>query len=122
MLSRYTPLPTIGTHDLTASRAFYEHVLGFAPHRVENEGVVYTAGTGMFIVEPTASLAPQKMTFLVPHDDFDALVSALAAADVALDRYEFADRVSEGGTTTTANERGVWFKDPAGNVICVETH
>ena len=125
MLSDYEVIPTLPTSDLKRARAFYEQVLGFVAHTVENEGVIYNTGTSRFMVYPSAFGGTNRattMAFQVPHEQFDAEVAALREAGVTLDTFEFADAVWEDGVMHLGEERGVWFRDPDGNTISVETH
>jgi catechol 2,3-dioxygenase-like lactoylglutathione lyase family enzyme len=125
MLSDYEVIPTLPTSDLKRARAFYEQVLGFVAHTVENEGVIYNTGTSRFMVYPSAFGGTNQattMAFQVPHAQFDAEVAALREAGVTLDTFEFADAVWEDGVMHLGEERGVWFRDPDGNTISVETH
>ncbi len=125
MLNEYEVIPTLPTHDLKRARRFYEDVLGFVAHTVENEGVIYGTGTGRFMVFPSAFSGMSQataMAFQVPHDAFDAEVAALREAGITLDTFEFADAIWEDGVMHLGEERGVWFRDPDGNTISVETH
>jgi catechol 2,3-dioxygenase-like lactoylglutathione lyase family enzyme len=125
MLSDYEVIPMLPTHDLQRARAFYEGVLGFVAHTIENEGVIYGTGNGRFMLYPSAFSGTSQataMAFQVPHDDFEAEVAALRKAGIALDTFEFADSIWEDGVTHIGEERGVWFRDPDGNTISVETH
>lgn len=125
MLSDYEVIPTLPTHDLKRAREFYEGVLGFVAHVVENEGVIYNTGLSRFMVYPSSfsgTCQATTMAFQVPHDDFDAEVVALREAGIDLDTFEFADAIWEDGVMHLGEERGVWFRDPDGNTISVETH
>ncbi len=125
MLSQFEVIPTLPTSDIKKARAFYEGTLGFVAHTVENEGVIYNTGTSRFMVFPSAFAGPgnaTRMSFQVARDQFDSEVAALRAAGIALDTFEFADAVWKDGVLHIGEERGVWFRDPDGNVISVETH
>ncbi len=125
MLGHYNPIPTLGTSDLKRARTFYEDTLGFIPHTVENEGVLYTCGDSMFLVFPSAFAGTNRatyMSFQVPAEAFDGEVAELKAQGITLDTFEFGDAVWEDGVMHYGEERGAWFRDPDGNIISLETH
>ena len=125
MLGQYDVLPTLATSNLKKAREFYEGTLGFAPHIIENEGVAYRTGTGMFMLYSSGSAGTNRatyMSFQVPAEAFDDEIAELKAKGIALDTFEFEDAVWEDGVMSFGEERGVWFRDPDNNFISVETH
>lgn len=125
MLGNYTAIPVLPTSDLKRARAFYEDTLGLVPHTVEHEGVLYTTGEDLLLVCPSAFAGTNRATavaFQIPPDKFDDEVEQLRAAGIMLDDFEFGDAVQEDGVTKYGQEMGVWFQDPDGNYIAVETH
>lgn len=125
MLGQFDAVPTLATSDIAKSRDFYENVLGFVPHAVQNEGVIYTSGSGLFMVYPSAFAGTNKATYVsfqIPNDQFDSEIEGLRRAGITLDEFEFADAVWEDGVMHYGEERGVWFRDPDGNILSVETH
>ena len=125
MLGNYTAIPVLATSDLERAREFYEQRLGLVPHTIEHEGVLYQTGEDLLLVAPSAFAGTNRATavaFQVPADAFDAEVAALREAGITLDEFEFGDAVWEEGVMRYGEEKGVWFKDPDGNIISVETH
>jgi catechol 2,3-dioxygenase-like lactoylglutathione lyase family enzyme len=125
MLSQYDAIPTLPTSNLQKARQFYEGTLGFVPHVIENEGVLYSAGSDMFLLYPSGFAGTNRatsMSFQVPAEAFDEEVAELRRRGIVLDEFEFEDAVWEDGVMSYGEEKGVWFRDPDGNTIAVETH
>lgn len=124
MLSDYVPVPTLGVRSLEQARAFYEGVLGFSPVGDVPDGVMYRAGTGQFLVYPSAYAGTNKataMSFSVPADAFDAEVAALRDSGLIFQTFEVEEMVWEDGVATMGEMKAVWFADPDGNILNVET-
>lgn len=125
MLSDYSPIPTLAVADLPRARTFYEGVLGFTPTGDLPEGVLYAAGTGTFMVYPSAFAGTNKATavsFAAPADAFDAEVAALRAAGIAFQTFELEGITWDDGVAAFGEGyRSVWFEDPDGNILNLET-
>jgi catechol 2,3-dioxygenase-like lactoylglutathione lyase family enzyme len=125
MLGDHNPIPTLAVKDVQKARDFYEGVLGLSPAGEPPEGVVYRAGNSMFLVYPSAYAGTNKataMSFQVPADRFDAEVAALREKDITFQTFD-AEGISWDDGVATAGDafRGVWFEDPDGNILNVET-
>jgi catechol 2,3-dioxygenase-like lactoylglutathione lyase family enzyme len=125
MLGDHNPIPTLAVKDVQTARDFYEGVLGLAPVGEPPEGVVYRAGTGMFLVYPSAYAGTNKataMSFQVPTDRFDDEVAALREKDVTFQTFEAEGLTWDDGIASMGDVfRSVWFADPDGNILNVET-
>ena len=124
MLSEFTPVPTLAVRNLEQARTFYEGVLGFTPVGDAPDGVMYRAGSSQILVYPSAYAGTNKATaasFQVPAGAFDAEVAALRASGLVLQTFEVADMSREDGVATMGEMRAVWFADPDGNILNVET-
>ena len=125
MLGDHNPIPTLAVKDVQTARDFYEGVLGLAPVGKPPEGVVYRAGTGMFLVYPSAYAGTNKataMSFQVPTDRFDDEVAALREKDVTFQTFEAEGLTWDDGVASMGDVfRSVWFADPDGNILNVET-
>ncbi len=120
MLSDVTAMPTLPTADLDRARAFYEGVLGFVPGDDLPEGVRYRAGHGAVLVYPSQYAGTNQATalgFEVDPDRFDEEVSALRAAGVSFDTFEWEGVVWEDGVASMEGGKAVWFRDPDGNIL-----
>lgn len=129
MLSDCSPIPTLATSDLDRSRAFYQGLLGFKPKEEMVGGIFYSSGSGSFFVYPSTYAGTNKatsMSFELSPKEFDDVVGTLRTAGLTFDTFDaegitWHDGVGEMGD---GNEgmRSVWFSDPDGNILNVETH
>lgn len=124
MLSDYTPAPTLATKDLASAREFYEGVLGCTPMADVAGGVMYSAGASQFLVYPSSFAGTNKATYMafqVPAEAFDSEVDALRAKGIEFQTFEYPDVSWSNGVATIGEQRAVWFADPDGNIINLET-
>ena len=124
MLGDITPTPTIAVSDLARARDFYENVLGLTvDSEMPEAGVVlYRSGNGRVQVYQSSSAGSNKATYAtwqVP--DIAACVEELKAKGVTFEHYPDMPGVTlEGDVHVWDKEKAVWFKDPDGNVLCVD--
>jgi len=124
MLNDYAAIATLGVSDLSRAREFYENVLGFTPRSDVADGVVYSAGSGAFLVYPSAYAGTNKataMSFQVREDAFDAEVADLRAKGIEFQTFDIEGIDWDDGVATFGDSRAVWFADPDGNILNVET-
>ncbi len=125
MLSDYSPVPALAVKDLDRARAFYEGTLKFTPDDDVAEGVVYRSGGGSFLVYPSSFAGTNKATavsFDVPGAAFDGEVAALRQAGIELQTFEMEGLEWTDGVATAGPMRAVWFADPDGNILNLETN
>ncbi len=124
MLSDYPPVTAIAVADLERARQFYEGTLGFTPDEDVPDGVLYRSGGGSFLVYPSAYAGTNKataMSFAVPGDAFDGEVAALRGAGIEFQTFELDGMEWQDGVATAGPMRAVWFADPDGNILNLET-
>jgi catechol 2,3-dioxygenase-like lactoylglutathione lyase family enzyme len=129
MLSDFTPMPTLATGNLDAAREFYEGTLGFRTAEDFNGGLMYEAGAGRFFLYESTHAGTNKATYMafqVPADRFDSEVDALREKGVVFQTFEYPGVTwTEDVATMPAGEgtvqRAVWFADPDGNILNLET-
>lgn len=124
MLSDFVPIPTLGVADVGRSREFYEGVLGFTAQREAGGGVMYGAGGSAFLVYPSGFAGTNKataMSFQLPDAAFDAEVEALRSKGIEFQTFEAEGLTWHDGVGVFGDSRSVWFADPDGNVLNVET-
>lgn len=126
MLSSATATPTIAVSDLARARQFYEQVLGF---QVENEVpeagvVVYKSGAGRVQVYVSSFAGSNKSTYATWEvEDIKACVEELKSKGVSFEHYaDIPGMTLEGDVHVWDNEKAAWFKDPDGNILCVDQH
>ncbi|HKT86620.1 MAG TPA: VOC family protein [Novosphingobium sp.] len=114
----------VGTNDVTASKAFYDGVMGALGHeagQLMNEGaaVLYRTETGMF-----AAVTPRNGE---PATHANGGTIGLAAASPAAIDAAHAAGLANGGTcdgepgprAAFPGSYGAYLRDPAGNKICL---
>ncbi|MEN0070172.1 MAG: VOC family protein [Propionicimonas sp.] len=125
MLADYVPVPTLAVKDIQRAREFYEGVLGFTPRTDVPDGVFYTAGSSAFLVYPSAYAGTNKATAMslqVPEGSFDAEVGALRDKGVSFQTFDMEGITWTDGVATFGDQyRAVWFEDPDGNILNVES-
>jgi catechol 2,3-dioxygenase-like lactoylglutathione lyase family enzyme len=125
MLADHAPMPTIAVRDLARAREFYETVLGFAPQGDDAlSGVLYAGGGRTFLVYPSAAAGTNRatyMSFQVPADAFDAEVAALRTEGITFLTFEMEGITWDDGVGTWEGSKAVWFTDPDGNILAIET-
>ncbi|MGV8965055.1 MAG: hypothetical protein ACOH2F_02135 [Cellulomonas sp.] len=61
------------------------------------------------------------MSLQVEPDAFDAEVAALRSKGLTFQTFELDGLVWDGGVATMGDQKAVWFADPDGNVLNVES-
>lgn len=126
MLGNHTPTPTLAVTDLARAREFYEGVLGLTAQGDPPEGVMYGAGSGSLFVYPSSFAGTNKATavsWMVDADSFDAEVAALRDKGVEFMTFDAPGMSWDDGVASMGEGagRGVWFADPDGNILNVDT-
>jgi catechol 2,3-dioxygenase-like lactoylglutathione lyase family enzyme len=125
MLADFAPIPTIAVTDMSRAQEFYQGVLGFTATGNAPEGALYSAGGGSFLVYPSDFAGTNKatyMSFQVPAEAFETLVGDLRAKGVSFLTFDtpvgtWTDGVADFGE----GARAVWFEDPDGNILNIDT-
>jgi catechol 2,3-dioxygenase-like lactoylglutathione lyase family enzyme len=127
MLSQIAPIPTLPTKDMAAARRFYEEVLGFPQGEEQMDGVLFKAGPGQFFLYESDFAGTNKataMSFELDQTSFDADIAALRSKGVHFQTFDLPDGIPgewNDGVVTMGPVKAVWFADPDGNIINVET-
>ena len=124
MLSDSTAIPVLAVTDLERARSFYEGTLGLRSSRDAAEGVLYAVGGGELLVYPSSYAGTNRATavsFQVPGEAFDAEVADLRSRGITFDTFDAEGLEWVDGVATAPGMRAVWFSDPDGNVLNVET-
>ncbi|RYV52046.1 VOC family protein [Pengzhenrongella frigida] len=124
MLADYLPIPAIAVKDLERARAFYEGTLGFSPAGDVPDGVMYRAGNSGFLVYPSEYAGTNKataMSFQVTPGAFDDEVAALRAKGLSFQTFDIDGLVWDGDVAIMGDAKAVWFADPDGNVLNLES-
>ncbi len=127
MLSDFDSGATVAVKDLEVARNYYEGILGFAPAAEVPEGVLYSSGSGRFLVYQSGFAGSNKATYIgftVPDDKFDGEVSALMAKGITLDTFDVTGWEGaswEDGVLMADGGKSAWFRDPDGNILNITT-
>lgn len=124
MLGDHDSIAVLSVKDLEHARTFYEGVLGLTSPRDVPEGVVYTAGSTIFLVYPSSFAGTNRataMSFQIPPDQFDAEVQTLREHGVTFATFEAEGLTWVDGVASYGGLKSAWFEDLDGNVLNVET-
>lgn len=121
MLGDKTAFATIAVKDMNAAKKFYEETLGLAPEGGEEYGgILYKSGTSRIFVYQSEMAGTNKATAIGWNagDDLDKIVADLKSKGVTFEQYDNLPGVTrEGDIHVMGDLRGVWFKDPDGNIL-----
>ena len=120
MLGGKDAAATLAVSDLQRARDFYENTLGLAPFLEVPESILYTSGNSMVLVYPSEYAGTNQATAATwaVGDDFEAIVQGLKTKGVTFEHYDdLPGTTREGDVHLVGELRGVWFKDPDGNIL-----
>ncbi len=126
MLNDSNAVPTIAVRDIEEARAFYEDVLGLTVQdEMPKAGlVVYRSGNGVIQVYQTENAGSNQATYLSWEvNDIESIVASLKEKGVEFEHYpDMPEARLEGDVHVwegDEDEKGAWFKDPDGNILCM---
>ena len=111
---------TLAVGDLERARDFYENTLGLAPMQDLAGAMLYKSGNSVVLVYPSEYAGTNQATAAswAVGDEFDAIVEDLRAKGVAFERYDdLPETTREGDVHMIGEFKGVWLKDPDGNIL-----
>ncbi len=120
MLGGKDAAATLAVRDLPRARDFYERTLGLEPLQDDMGSVLYKSGSSMLLVYPSEYAGTNKATAATwaVGDDFEAIVQDLTAKGVSFEHYDdLPDTTREGDVHVMGGIKGVWIKDPDGNIL-----
>jgi catechol 2,3-dioxygenase-like lactoylglutathione lyase family enzyme len=119
MLQTFDAVAMLAVRDLSAARRFYVDVLGFEL-RDNDDGIVeFRSGrtpVTLYESEYAGTNQANALAWSVG-DAFDEIVSALRDRGVTFERYDLPGLTLEGDVHVAEGFKGVWFKDPDGNIL-----
>jgi catechol 2,3-dioxygenase-like lactoylglutathione lyase family enzyme len=121
MLGKQDVGATIAVSDIAAARSFYENDLGLEPATDMGEAVVYSSGASRVLVYRSDFAGTNKATAATwsAGEDFDSVVDDLHRKGVTFEQYDLPGASREGDIHTIGEMRGVWVKDPDGNILSI---
>jgi catechol 2,3-dioxygenase-like lactoylglutathione lyase family enzyme len=120
MLGGKTAAATLAVSDLERARDFYERTLGLEPHELATGSLLYRSGSSLVLVYPSEHAGTNEATAATwaVGEDLDAIVEDLRAKGVIFEHYDDLPEVTREGDVHAIGElRGVWLKDPDGNIL-----
>ena len=110
----------VAVSDIDRARRFYSDTLGLELLEEGMEGVlVYKTGATNLVVYPSEFAGTGKANAVVWDcgADIDAIAADLRARGVSFERYKMDGATYEDGVHDADGFKMVWFKDPDGNIL-----
>jgi catechol 2,3-dioxygenase-like lactoylglutathione lyase family enzyme len=120
MLTDIDATASIAVKDVATARAFYEGTLGLRPSGFEQDGMAgFVSGKTPVLLYESEFAGTNKANALTwsVGEEFDTIVEDLRAKDVTFETYDLPGLTVEGDVHVAEDFKGVWFKDPDGNVL-----
>ena len=119
MLGDHDVAATLAITDIDAARSFYEGTLGLKPVMEVPDSVIYSAGKSRLMVYRSDFARTNRATGATwaVGDELESIVQDLRTRGVAFEHYDLPDTTRDGDIHEMGGMRGVWFKDPDGNII-----
>jgi catechol-2,3-dioxygenase len=121
MLGDSNVTSTIAVDDMVKARDFYEQILGLQPITTGDEETLYRAGQGKLLIYVSATAGTNKATYatwLVA--DVPKAAATLMEKGVTFEQYDDMPGVEHEGVVHTRGAlEAAWFRDPAGNILCI---
>lgn len=124
MLADKTSHAIVAVHDLDRARAFYSDTLGLVPETTGMDGVLgYRTGASRLVVYRSPHVRPGTGNAVAwsAGGDVVAIAAALRANGVTLDAYPELGMRIEDGVHLADGFAGIWFRDPDGNILHVNS-
>jgi len=120
MLARIDAMATVAVADLARATAFYEGVLGLERCGTPGAGVAtLRSGRASIVVYESPYAGTNAATAITwgVGAKFEAIVAMLKEAGVAFEHYDLPGAQRQGEIHACGEFKGVWFKDPDGNIL-----
>ena len=110
----------IAVSDIERARDFYGETLGLEPEGgAEEDMLTFRTGDTRLIVYKSEFAGTNKANAVVWNggDDFDAIAGQLKERGARFEEYPDLGMDISGGVHRSGDFKGVWFKDPDGNIL-----
>ena len=110
----------VAVSDLDRARKFYADTLGLEPERGSEQDVLtFRTGDTQLIVYKSEFAGTNKANAVVWNagGDFDEIAVQLREQGVAFEEYPDLGMDISGGVHRSGDFKGIWFKDPDGNIL-----
>lgn len=121
MLGKHDVGATIAVSDLSVARPFYEEALGLEVSMEMGDAVIYSSGSSRLLVYRSEYAGTNKATAATwsAGPDFDEVIGDLDGKGVPFEHYDLPGTTREGHVHTMDGMRGVWVRDPDGNILSI---
>jgi catechol 2,3-dioxygenase-like lactoylglutathione lyase family enzyme len=119
MIGQNTTHANFSVDDLNAAKAFYVDKLGFTVKRETPYDVMFesAAGTRFNVYSKQDHKAWDSTVFGIEVTDVRAAIDELAAQGISVEKLDGTDE--SGIMSDPQMGEAAWFRDPAGNWICI---
>jgi len=110
----------VAVRDLDRAKTFYGDVLSLELTSAPDEDVaVYRTGATYLCVYVSEFAGTNQANAVAwgVGEDIEAIAAELAGRGVTFERYDMPDTTFENGVHRSGDFRTVWFKDPDGNIL-----
>ena len=123
LLRNKTSSAIVAVSDIDRAREFYGDTLGLEfEGGSEEEALRFRTGDTELIVYPSEFAGTNKANAVVwsAGDDFDTIVGQLRDQRVRFEEYPDMGMDLSNGVHSQGDFKGVWFKDPDGNILHIQ--
>jgi catechol 2,3-dioxygenase-like lactoylglutathione lyase family enzyme len=120
MLTDMDAIPMLAVKDIEVAKSFYSDTLGLKAEGPEQDGMAqFRSGSipvNLYESEFAGTNKANALAWSVG-DDFDAIIEDLRGRGVTFEHYDLPGLTLEGDVHVADGFKGVWFKDPDGNIL-----
>jgi catechol 2,3-dioxygenase-like lactoylglutathione lyase family enzyme len=124
MLGDKDAMATVAVKDLEVAKRFYEGTLGLKPGGTQNAEVrIYQTGNSKLLVYRSQYAGTNQASSVTwgLGNDLERVVEALKAKGVVFEHYDLPGLTRKGDVHLAGDFRAVWFKDPDGNILHINS-
>jgi catechol 2,3-dioxygenase-like lactoylglutathione lyase family enzyme len=124
MLGDKDAMATVAVRDLEVAKQFYEGTLGLKPGGPQNaEARIYQTGNSKLLVYRSQYAGTNQATSVTwgLGNDLERVVAALKAKGVVFEHYDLPGLTRKGDVHLAGDFKAVWFKDPDGNILHINS-
>jgi catechol 2,3-dioxygenase-like lactoylglutathione lyase family enzyme len=119
MLGNCTSSAIVAVSDIDRAKQFYAGTLGLEPVGDSEDATIYRTGATRLIVYPSehaGGTSANAVVFDGP-DNMAALAAELRGKGVVFEEYPELGMEIVDGVHVAGGFKGIWFKDPDGNIL-----